>query len=210
MRWMVAVLTGTAVSLPLAWLLSHAALLPFFLGLFFFALFGLITGALMHRVASPGRPYGAGHLLAGTTWIVLLIMVVSLRQEAQDQPAKLAESASQRVRDIGDRPTSAYVAETADRIRGVWKARHGSGGLVGYVRWVLSGGTIEEGVLEGIPTALRSGVSGLWWVVRVALSAGLLAFGVSSQTLALRWSHDRGVRRRSADAGAGAAAAEGA
>ena len=53
MRWWLAVLAGVAVTLPVAWLLSFAGTLPFFLGVFFFALFGLLIGAVIYRVAAP-------------------------------------------------------------------------------------------------------------------------------------------------------------
>src|SRR3990172_853649 len=69
-RWWCATAAGTVVSLPLAWLLSYAAMLPFYLGLFFFMLFGLVIGAVAFRVAAPGRPYHRFAVLAGTTLIV--------------------------------------------------------------------------------------------------------------------------------------------
>ncbi len=208
-RWIIAVVVGTAVAWPLAWLLSHAALLPFFLGLFFFALFGLLIGAIMHRVASPARPYARGKLLLGTTWIVLFVWGFSIHREAHDMPGKLAESASGRTRDIGDRPTADYVREIKGNIHEAWRAKYGSAGLVGYTRWILAGGEFKSGEIKGVQIDLRAGVSGTWWLIRVGLSVGLLAFGVSSQTLALRWQFDPGVRRK-VETNPGTAATDGA
>lgn len=195
-RWAAAVVIGTLVSWPLAWLLSHAALLPFFLGIFFFALFGLIIGAVMHRVAAPARPLPKAALWGGTTWIVVFVCGFSLIQEAHDIPRKLAKAASERTRDIGDRPTAVYIREMEGNIREVWRDKHGSTGPRAYVPWILAGGEFAPGEVPGVQTTLRAGVSGAWWLVRVALSVGLLAFGVSSQTLALRLHYDPGVRRK--------------
>ena len=83
-RWWIAVVVGLIVILPFAWLLSHAALLPFFLGLFFFVLFGLLVGAVMHRVASRGRSYCSMSLVPGTTNVVMVGFCVSIAQEARD------------------------------------------------------------------------------------------------------------------------------
>jgi len=198
-RWMIAVIVGTIVSWPLAWLLSHAALLPFFLGLFFFALFGLVIGAVMHRIAAPARPLSSGIVLAGTTWIVLFVWGYSIWHEVADMPYKLAEVASQRTRDIGDRPTAEFIREVETNIRRHWHQKYGSSGIRAYVPWILGGGKISSGDIAGVRTELRANTSGPWWLVRVGLSVGLLAFGVASQTLALRLTYDPGVRRRSAD-----------
>lgn len=194
-RWIIAVIVGTLVSWPLAWLLSHAALLPFFLGVFFFALFGLIIGAVMHRIAAPARPLGKGALLIGTTWIVLFVWGYSVLHEAADMPHKLAQAASERTRDIGDRSTADYIREVETNIRNVWQGKYGSSGIRGYVPWILAGGELARGELPGVQTPLRAGTGGVWWLVRVGLSVGLLAFGVASQTLALRLQYDPGVRR---------------
>jgi len=206
-RWIMAVVLGTVVSWPLAWLLSHAALLPFFLGLFFFALFGLLIGAIMHRVASPARPLPRNILLIGTTWIVLFVSVLSVYQESRDMPRKLADVASKRTRDIGDRPTADYLREIEGNIHEAMRSKYGSAGMIAYVRWVMSSGKFPSGEVEGVASELRGNLSGVWWMIRVGLSVGLLAFGVSSQTLALRWQTDPGVRQKK-PAASGAAVPE--
>ena len=195
-RWIIAIAVGTLASWPLAWLLSHAALLPFFLGVFFFALFGLIIGAIMHRIAAPARPLSQAALLWGTTWIVVFMSGFSLMQEAHDMPGKLGKVAAERTRDIGGRSFAEFAHEVEQHIRGVWRTRHGSTGLRAYVPWILSGGVLARGEVPGVQTELRAGHGGAWCLVRVALAVGLLAFGVSSQTLPLRLHYDPGVRRK--------------
>lgn len=185
-RWWLAVLVGAVVTLPFAWLLSHAAMLPFFLGLFFFALFGLVIGALMHRIAAPARPYGRLTVLAGTTLIVLLGWGVSIAQEARDVPRKMASTAGQSVRSIGDRTLAEFEAAVADGIRAHIKERFPPGGTLGYVRWVLDDGITPRGTLAVVDVPLRATQRRGWWAVRVVLAIALFAFGVGSQTLPLR------------------------
>ncbi len=185
-RWWLAVLVGAIVALPFAWLLSHAAMLPFFLGLFFFALFGLVIGALMHRIAAPARPFGRLTVLAGTTLVVLLGWGVSIAQEARDVPRKMAATAGQGVRSIGDRTLAEFEAAVAEGIRAHIKERFPPGGTLGYVRWVLVDGVTPKGTLELVDAPLRATQRRGWWAVRVVLAIALFAFGVGSQTLPLR------------------------
>ena len=72
LRWWLALLVAAVVSLPLAVVLSWAAMLPFMLGAFFFMLFGLLIGAVVFRIARPGRPYSMLTVLTGTTLLVLV------------------------------------------------------------------------------------------------------------------------------------------
>jgi hypothetical protein len=72
-RFWLGILVALVVSIPFCWLLSFAALLPFYIGLFFFALFGLVFGAVVCRVAARRGPYGSGTVLAGTTLLVFAV-----------------------------------------------------------------------------------------------------------------------------------------
>src|SRR3989304_7721151 len=92
-RWWAATTVGMVVSLPFAWLLSFAAALPFYLGFFFFLLFGLVIGAVAFRIAAPGRPYGRFAVLAGTTLIVGVCWTTALVKERTGFPADLPAAA---------------------------------------------------------------------------------------------------------------------
>lgn len=205
-RWWLAVLVGAIITLPFAWLLSHAAMLPFFLGLFFFALFGLVIGALMHRIAAPARPFGRLTVLAGTTVVVLLGWGVSIVQEARDVPRKMAATAGQRVRSIGDRTLAEFEAAVAEGVRAHIRERYPPGGTLGYVRWVLAEGVLPKGSLDVVDVPLRATQMHGWWAVRVVLAIALFAFGVGSQTLPLRLAVEPSPRTL----GAGRVAPEGA
>ncbi len=195
-RWWLGVVVGVVIGLPLAWLLSYAATLPFLLGLFFFALFGLVIGAVIHRVASAGRPYGRAILLVGTTFAVLVIWGLALAKEGRDMPLDLAKEASRSRRiDYGGRTVDEFQVHVAGQIRDYLGRQYPPGGTLGYMRWALDSGVIGRGEIEGVTRALDQPQRGFWWAVRVILSVGLLGFGIGSQTLQLRWKADKGLAR---------------
>ena len=183
-------------SLPLTWLLSFAALLPFQIGLFFFVLFGLLIGAMTHRIASPGRPYRRWALVAGTTVLVAVVWTGALLIEIHDFPGEMAGRALQLRRPIGDRTSTEYRAAVADQVRMFLTKRYSPGGAVGYVRWMLLSGRIKKGELADVDRTLsrdRSQVR-FWYVVRLVLSVGLLSFGIGSQTFSLKLATEPVVR----------------
>lgn len=185
-RWWLGVLVGAIVALPIGWLLSYAATLPFLIGPFFFALFGLMIGAVIHRVASPGGPYGSPALLIGTTMLVILVFGETVILESRDFPAEMADQAASRTRTLGNRSIEEFRAETTEGVRRYLENNFPPGGTIGYVRWILTQGRIEAGEIEGVARPLVPLQSGFLWSVRVVLSIALLAFGIGSQTLGLR------------------------
>jgi hypothetical protein len=185
-RWWAGVGAGAIVSLPFAWLLSHAALLPFLLGIFFFALFGLVIGAVMHRVASPGRPYPRLQLVIGTTLVVALGWTGSIVVEGRDFPRRMAAEAGDTTRYLGNRTIGEFRTAVADDVRRFIRDRYPPGGALGYVRWVLTSGELKKGDIAHVNRTLVRGQRKLLWAVRVILSVALLAFGIGSQTLPLK------------------------
>ena len=186
-RWWVGVVAGAIASLPLAWLLSYAAFLMFFLGLFFFALFGLLIGAVVYRVAFGNQPYSRTTVLLGTTILVAVPWTFSIVKEAHDFPGDMGRRVVNDVSlDLGQRSTAEYRAVVADEVRFFLQTNHGSSTTLGYIRWVVASGEIPSGALASVERPLRTGQYGMWWVVRVVLSIALLAFGIGSQTFSLR------------------------
>ncbi|HNQ22221.1 MAG TPA: hypothetical protein PKK06_03920 [Phycisphaerae bacterium] len=175
-----------ALSIPFGWLLSYAAALPFYLGLFFFVLFGLLIGALAYRLAHPGCPYAASALVAGTTLIVLACWGTSLYKEAADLPHDLASRAVRQTGNLGERTSADYQADVARQVRAYLRAHYRPGGTLGYLRWVATSGVIPAEALSDFPRELSVGQRRASWMVRVVLSLTLLSFGVGSQTLVLR------------------------
>jgi len=190
---------GCIVSLPFAWLLSYASYLPFYLGLFFFVLFGVVIGAVVFRVAAPRRPYGTTSLVIGTVLVVSVGWTASLIKEARDFPGDMAVKAGKRTRSIGDQTIREYEAAVASDIRRFLKEQYPPGGTIGYVRWVVKSGRLKKGEVSQVGRTLRPLQSGYVWVTRIVLSLLLLIFGVSSQTLALRRAVDTPLRAMDAN-----------
>ena len=190
-RWWVGVLVGGVFSLPIGWILSYAATLPFLLGPFFFALFGLVIGAAIHRVASPKSPYGSASLVIGTTMIVMLVLGETIVLESRDFPAEMAAQAAKRTRTLGDRSIEEFSAQSTAGVERFLRNNYAPGGTIGYVRWVVTRGVIDSGEIEGIARKLTARQSRFIWCARVVLSIAFLGFGIGSQTLSLRPRRDR-------------------
>lgn len=189
-RFWLGIFVGGVVGLPLAWLLAYAATLPFFIGLFFFALFGLVIGATVHRVASPGRPYARGTLWAGTIILVVGGWLVSIGVEGRALPMDFARDAPDWTRDLHGRTRGQFVEDVADRIRSHLRENYPPGGTLGYVRWVVTSGEFPKGSIEGVRRPLRVSQRKGWWIMRALLCLGLFSFGISTQTLLLRLTRD--------------------
>lgn len=185
-RWWLGVLVGAVVALPIGWLLSYAATLPLLIGTFFFALFGLMIGAVIHRVAAPGRPFRSGALFLGTTIIVVLVFGETIFLESRDFPGEMADQAARMTRTLGNRSIEEFRAQTTAGVREYLVNNFPPGGTLGYVRWVVTRGRIAAGDIEGVARVLTPIQSGFYWSVRVVLSIALLGFGIGSQTLGLR------------------------
>lgn len=184
-RLWLGVLVGLVVATPLTWLLSFAAALPFMIGTFFFALFGLFVGATVFRVAAPGRPHGPWQVLAGTTLVVFFMFGGSLALEGRGFASDLAADAAWRTRDLGDRSIADFRATAEREIATHVATKYPPGGVLGYVRWVLDGGEIPRGTLPSVGVALRAPQSQWTWAARVVMSVAFAAFGVGAVTLGL-------------------------
>ncbi len=191
-RWWAAVVVGLIGAIPLAWLLSYAGALPYFLGIFFFLLFGIVLGATMHRVASPGRPYRLASLVAGTTIVVVVGWAGAVVIEGLEFPTDMGMKATRTPRRIPD--VHAYRADVAKEVRRFLRTEHPPGGPLGYVRWIVTDGEIAKGQLTGVNRTLRRSPRKVWWAVQMVLALGLFAFGVGSQTLPLRLAREHAVR----------------
>jgi len=185
-RWWLAVLVGLVVSVPLVYLLSLAALLPFYLGLFFFILFGLLIGAAVYRVASPARPYHGGSVLLGTTLLVVVCWTGSIVLEAERFPQQMAGEAIESARHLDGRTAQQFRDEVADSVRNFLSERYPPGGVLGYMRWSLTSSVLNKADIEGLRKTIKSSQSKHGWAIRVVLSIALLGFGIGSQTFSLR------------------------
>lgn len=178
-------LVGFLVAIPLSLLLSFGAALPFLIGLFFFALFGLMIGAAVFRVGEPGRPYTRSGVLVLTSILIGWCMGISLLKEAADFPMNMADQAVTRSKNIGSLSRAEYQARVADEVRTMLADRFPPGGWFGYFRWVTTAGRIEKGALPSVDLSLTVPYSRYLWLARVIFSLGLLTFGIASQSMLL-------------------------
>lgn len=194
-RWWLAVAVASVIGIPCGWVLSYAALLPFFIGVFFFAVFGLIIGAVAYRFAAPGRPYAKTLIVVGTTVIILVTFAASLWKEGRDFPSDVATRALKNTRSIGILTPAEFRHNVEGDVRRFLAAEYWPGGTIGYLRWTLTSGRISKKAFDWMERDIVFPQARYLFAVRVALSLGLLAFGVASQTLTLRQSVQTGGLR---------------
>ena len=184
-RWPVAVLAACGVGLPIGWLLCYAALLPFFIGLFFFVLFGLLLGAVLYRVGHPTRPLRRRSVRLGVIVVVVFTWAVSMLTEGYDFPRQVAKSAYEQPRRLPEGTTpEAYRRTSAADVARYLREEFPPGGAIGYVRWAMASSRIDPPVGQ-LRKPFRSNQYRWWWVIRVVLSIVLLAYGVHSQVASL-------------------------
>jgi len=184
-RWWAAVAAASAAGIPCGVVLSYAALLPFYIGVFFFALFGLMVGAFAFRIGSPSKPYPGARIILGTTVIVLVTFVASIVKEGRDFPKDMATRAIKSTRDIGTMTAAQFREKVALDVRQFLRDRYWPGGTVGYLRWALTSGRIPKSTFDWVEKELVFPQARYLLVIRIVLSIGLLAFGVASQTWAM-------------------------
>lgn len=178
------VLAGLGIGLPLGWLLSYLGSLPFFLGLFFFMLFGLVIGAVMFRSGQRRRPLQPRGLRLASALVVGVTWGTALTFEALEFPSNEANKALERVATLpAGTERSQVLHEYRTFLVRYLDERYPPGGVLGYFRWTVSGRRIPLSV-AGLRT-LAVDPDGWRWVVRVLLSVALLAFGVHSQVAGL-------------------------
>ncbi|MCC7292668.1 MAG: hypothetical protein IT449_11475 [Phycisphaerales bacterium] len=191
-RWLRAILAGCALAIPLGILLSYVAFLMAFLGLFFYALFGLLIGATVCRAAGKGARLPRWQVVAGTTLIVLVGLGTSMKWEIDGLPHDMAKQAVDARQRLPEGMTKdAYMRHVETSVERSVEDRYPPGGALGYVRWVTQSGRFEKGSIEHVTKELTRGQRRWSWVIRVVLSVVLFSFGIASLTWTL-------VPRRSA------------
>jgi len=143
------VLAAVGVGLPIGWLLCFGALLPYFLGLFFFLLFGLLLGAVMYRLTSAARPVPRGRLIAAAVIIPLFAWTVSVVVEAHDFPRQMADYSIGKAGKLpANMAADQFRAASEADVRRFLNERYPPGGTWGYIRWAVTSSRLEP------PTAL--------------------------------------------------------
>ena len=189
-RWWLGTLAGIATGLLLSALLSYAALLPFYLGLFFFLLFGLMIGAAVYRVAHVARPLPVGPLIIGTTAVALITFIAALQFEWMQLGRHCGNWTIKQVRQLPPDRTADDIKHHASHAMTTHLAeQYPPGRLLGYVRWAATNGSFRFDAPPGTHPAklsYRLSQSSPGWIFRVTFCLSLLLAGVFSQTWPLR------------------------
>lgn len=186
LRWLRAVVVGCALAIPFGILLSYVAFLMAFLGLFFYALFGLLIGATVCRAAGKGARLPRWQVIAGTTLIVLVGLGASMKWEIDGLPQDMARQAVESRQRLPEGMTKdAYVRHVETSVERYLAERHPPGGSLGYIRWVTTNGRFEKGSIEHVTKDLTRGQRRWAWGIRVVLSVVLFSFGIASLTWTL-------------------------
>ena len=185
---------GCAVGVPAGCLLAYLALLPFFLGLFFFLILGLLIGAVMFRFGKPAAPVARARLWGIGVAVAVVVWTTGLVVEYLGFPADAARAVR---KSLPQSLTPDQQDELYDRTR-----QHILSQLIGqdfrggffehlrafpaYLKWATTSGTMEcPRIFNDSVHTVRLSQRGIPWLIRVIVSLGLLAFAILSQVLAL-------------------------
>ncbi len=172
-----------------AWAFSHLANLVFYLGLFFFMLFAVITGSTLFRLLSsfervPKHMVNtAGALCVVLAWSGALVLEASYLP--QDAYKKCLQSP--RLRRLPEGATAADLDEIPRQARQYLIDNYGSNLTLAYLRWELQAGELEIN-LEGIsqPLSYQRSQRRIGFGLRLVVSLVLVTYGMFSQLSALK------------------------
>lgn len=165
----------------LTYILARVVFLPYYMGLFFYQVAGLIAGSVGFRVARPQRPMRRRRLItgailvAGAAWCVSIVFeyydrVEGIARESEFYEAKL--KAIERGGSAGE-----VMERVRTGLRDHLRIEFFPGGVIGYVRWVVAGGEMTLTV-DDVTDTIRIAHRGRAWVLRSIASIALMAVGL--------------------------------
>jgi hypothetical protein len=170
----------TLIAIPFMVLLMYCAWLPYWFGMYFFILGGLLFGAIWFRLASHVRPVPAGAVRLRMIAIVVLLSAVYMLPEYSLKRVHLARDVANRsIQRVGVANTLEARQQRVDEAAAhVDKVLRGYGrGPLGYYVWNAVDGKMPPLAPYG-GTPIRLTQTGPYWIARVVLSIVLLAFGL--------------------------------
>lgn len=213
-RLTAALIVGLLLAIPIGALLSLAGLLVFFLGIFFFLLFGLMLGAAMFRVLRPVRPLPARSLAMIGVVVGVFAFGMSLWVEAARMPEHVARKANYAPSLGGERLTEGTAEAArldlerrrrlvAERVAAKLDADYPPGGVIGYVRWAASDGrlTLDPPDPEGPSIEYKLSQGPIGFCIRLTVCAILICVGAVALIWPLRRAEDRATDVTSSEDG---------
>lgn len=185
---------GCCAAIPAGVMLAYVAAIPFYLGLFFFLLLGLLIGATMFRCGRRAMPVHRPTLLLIGSVVVLLTWGTTLVTEYATFPELVARrTEAALVRRLTPAQRAEIAAKSREQVLSALLGRPYKGGVADwlagfprYLKWVARDGDMEcPTILDTATFTLTAGQSKVSWAFRIVLSMALLAFSILSQYLLL-------------------------
>lgn len=180
-RWRMALVLAFGILLVLDWLLARLIWLPFYFGLFFFLVAGMLAGACSFRLACPARPVSRGRILLAAVLISGLSGVATTIWEYRDVVGhRIGERRFTKARNTAiseRRPMVEVDASIEEAFTAALRADYPPGGPIGYVRWAVSSGEMTLTVL-GCEDTVSIDHRGLAWMLRTLAAVLLVAVGL--------------------------------
>lgn len=180
--WWSALALAFGLLVGLDWLLARLLWLPFYFGIFFFLVAGLIVGAVSFRVARGARPLTRGRIVRGILLLAGLSSLVTICWEYRfitagaGAPPKFTDARNAALRE-GRSPTE-VLRQAAESFRDGLADHFPRGGVVGYVRWAIASGEMKIKVADSTETVSIGGHGGLVWPIRTLAAMLLMAIGL--------------------------------
>lgn len=186
--WWVSLAACFVVLAALTYVLARVVFLPYYMGLFFYQVAGLIAGSAGFRIARPDRPIRRARLFSGAVLVALAAWCVSIVFEYHDRVdgiARESEFYAAKLKAIEQGGSAADVMERVrEGVRDHLRTEHSPGGVMGYVRWVVHSGELTLTV-DGVTDTVRIAHRKKAWVIRSIASIGLMTTGLYMAFLAL-------------------------
>jgi hypothetical protein len=187
--WWQGLLIASAMLSLLGFLLARLIMLPFLLGLFFYLIAGMISGALAFRRARDSRPVRSRTILFGcvlasifATTVITYFEYEYIVQTIGAEP-RFAEARNEAM--AQGRPSREVTAQAGDSFRERLRSEYPPGRMFGYVRWMVAGGKMNLSVASHAePVSVQHG--GWLWPIRTLAGAILIAIGLWFSFEALR------------------------
>jgi hypothetical protein len=169
-------------------LLARLIWLPFYFGLFFYLVAGLLAGAMSFRIARRARPVSRGRIIRGTFLVAVAAALVTLVWEYENVADTISDSKFAEARNAAARAHRSQ-AEIRSSATAGYKAAlsraYPPGGVVGYVRWAIKTGEMELEI-ENCRDTVGISQRGYVWLCRTLIGVFLLAAGLWASFESLR------------------------
>jgi hypothetical protein len=186
--WYGALLVSFLLLVITGFLLARLIWLPFYFGLFFFLVAGLLAGAISFRMARRARPVSQGRIIRGVSLVAVAAAMVTLVWEYEHVAKTIGDSKFADARNAAvkaNRPLGEVRKTATACFREALRETYPPGGVVGYARWAIRTGQMDLDVNACKDTVAIS-QQGYAWLARTVIGVILLAAGLWASFESLR------------------------